>query len=150
VKMTIDRVYLNNLFFLFAYGGFFDQETGYFDEINHALGDRLKEEQLNVGGRKNRKKVVPLDLDRYVNTKEPGLYRVSVGKPHDYEAAQRWLLLTDLGAVAKRGNGEFLVWVSSLKDLSAVGDAKVTLLSDQNQVMASGRTDGSGLWRVKE
>jgi uncharacterized protein YfaS (alpha-2-macroglobulin family) len=150
VKMTIDRVYLNNLFFLFAYGGFFDQETGYFDEINHALGDRLKEVQLNAGGRKNKKKVVPLDLDRYVNTKEPGLYRVSVGKPDDYEAAQRWLLLTDLGAVAKRGNGEFLVWVSSLKDLSPAADAKVTVISDQNQVMASGRTDGSGVWRVKD
>ncbi|HEX4960239.1 MAG TPA: alpha-2-macroglobulin [Thermoanaerobaculia bacterium] len=150
VKMTIDRVYLNNLFFLFAYGGFNDEETGYFGELNHALGDRLKEETLNVGGKKNKKKVVPLSLDKYVNTKEPGLYRVSVGKPDDYEAAQRWLLLTDLGAVAKRGNGEFLVWVSSLKDLAAVGDAKVTLISDQNQTLASGRTDSSGLWRVKD
>ena len=28
VRMTIDRVYLNNLFFLFQYGGFFDSETG--------------------------------------------------------------------------------------------------------------------------
>ena len=150
VKMTIDRVYLNNLFFLFSYGGFYEEETGSFGELNHALGDRLKEEKLDAGGRKNKRKVVPLTLDKYVNTKEPGLYRVSVGKPDDYQAAQRWLLLTDLGAVAKRGNGEFLVWVSSLKDLTAVGDAKVTVLSDQNQTLASGRTDASGLWRVKD
>ncbi len=148
VRMTIDRVYLNNLFFLFQYGGFYDSEYGYFDELNHALGDRLKEETLDVGGAKNKRRVQAIDLDSFVDTKEPGLYRVSVGQPDAYEAAQRWLLLTDLGAVAKRGPGEILVWVSSLKDLSPVADAKVTLLSDQNQTMASGRTDGSGVWRV--
>jgi uncharacterized protein YfaS (alpha-2-macroglobulin family) len=148
VRMTIDRVYLNNLFFLFQYGGFYEDESGYFGELNHALGDRLKEETLDVGGAKNRKRIYPLDLDDWVNTKEPGLYRVSVGKPDDYEAQQRWLLLTDLGAVAKLGPGEVLVWVSSLEDLSPVADAKVTLLSDQNQTLAAGRTDGSGVWRV--
>ncbi len=149
VKMAIDRVYLNNLFFLFQYGGFFEEETGYFGELQHALGDRLKEVTLNVGGGKNKKRVAPISLDKYVNTKEPGLYRVSVGQPDSEQAAQRWLLLTDLGAVAKRGPaGEFLVWVSSLKDLSAVADARVTLLSDQNQTLASGRTDSTGVWRV--
>jgi uncharacterized protein YfaS (alpha-2-macroglobulin family) len=150
VKVTVDRVYLNNLFFLFQYGGFMDEETGYFGELNHALGDRLKEATLNVGGHKNKKRVYPVQLDKLVNTKEPGLYRVSVGKPDDAQATQRWLLLTDLGAVAKRGPGEFLVWVSSVKDLSPVADAKVTLISDQNQTLASGRTDGSGIWRTDD
>ncbi|HEY4597031.1 MAG TPA: MG2 domain-containing protein, partial [Thermoanaerobaculia bacterium] len=150
VKMTIDRVYLNNLFFLFEYGGFFEDEYGYAGELNHALGDRLKEVNLNVGGRKNKKRVYPLDLDKYIKTKEPGLYRVSVSKPDDNQANQRWLLLTNLGAVAKRGPGQFLVWVSSIKDLSPVAEAKVTLISDQNQTLASGRTDSSGIWRTDE
>ncbi len=150
VKMTIDRVYLNNLFFLFQYGGFMDEETGYFGELNHALGDRLKETTLNVGGRKNKRRTYPLDLDKFLDTKQPGLYRVSVGQPDAEEAAQRWVLLTDLGAVAKRGPGEFLVWVSSLKDLAPVADAKVTLISDQNQTLASGRTDGTGIWRTND
>ncbi|HEY2292848.1 MAG TPA: alpha-2-macroglobulin [Thermoanaerobaculia bacterium] len=150
VRMTIDRVYLNNLFFLFEYGGFYEDEYGYAGELNHALGDRLKEVNLNVGGRKNKKRVYPLDLDKYIKTKEPGLYRVSVSKPDDNQANQRWLLLTDLGAVAKRGPGQFLVWVSSIKDLSPVADARVTLISDQNQTLASGRTDSSGVWRTDE
>jgi uncharacterized protein YfaS (alpha-2-macroglobulin family) len=149
-RMTIDRVYLNNLFFLFEYGGFYDDEFGWVGELNHALGDRLKEVDLNVGGRKNKKRVFPIDLDKYIDTKAPGLYRVSVGQADSEEAAQRWVLMTDLGAVAKRGPGEFLVWVSSVKDLSPVGDAKVTLISDQNQTMASGRTDGSGIWRTAD
>jgi alpha-2-macroglobulin len=149
-KMTIDRVYLNNLFFLFQYGGFFEDEYGYAGELNHALGDRLKETTLKIGGHKNKKRIYPVDLDKYINTREPGLYRVSVSKPDDNEAKQRWLLLTDLGAVAKKGPGQFMVWVSSIKDLTPVADAKVTLISDQNQALASGRTDASGVWRTDD
>ena len=120
VRMTIDRVYLNNLFFLFQYGGFFERGVRLFRR------GQPRPRRPPQGRRRSRSaaartsaRSTPLDLDQYVNTKEPGLYRVSVGKPDDYEAAQRWLLLTDLGAVAKRGPGEFLVWVSSVKDLVA-------------------------------
>lgn len=150
VRMTIDRVYLNNLFFTFQYGGFFDYDYGYFGELSHALGDRLKEETLDVGGAKNKRRVFPIDLDRFVNTEEPGLYRVSVGKPDDWEARQRWILLTDLGVVTKKGQGEMVVWVSSLRDLSPVGGARVTLISDQNQTLAEGRTDGAGVFRIDD
>jgi peptide deformylase len=35
---------------------------------------------------KNRQRLTQLDLDDYVDTKQPGLYRVSVAKPDDSEA----------------------------------------------------------------
>jgi uncharacterized protein YfaS (alpha-2-macroglobulin family) len=151
VRMTIDRVYLNNLFFTFQYGGFFEADYGYFGELSHALGDRLKEVTLDVGGAKNKRRVTTVTLDRYVDVREPGLYRISVGRPDAWEAKQRWVLLTDLGTVVKRGEaGEMLVWVASLTDLSPVDGAKVTLISDQNQTLGEGRTDGSGIWRFSD
>lgn len=151
VQMSIDRVYLNNLFFLFQYGGFFGEETTYpGSEVHHALGNRVVRETLAVRSRPNQRVQTPLDLDGYVPKGKPGLYRVVVSRPEHWEGVQRWLLLTDLGAVAKRGDGEFLVWVSSFRDLGAVEGAKVTLLSDQNQVIGEGRTDGSGLWRLRD
>lgn len=150
VRMAIDRVYRNNLFFLFNYGGFFDEEYGYFGEIPHALGDRLKDETLEVGGGRNQRRITPITLDRYVDLKDPGLYRISVGKPDDWEAEQRWLLLTDLGIVAKRSQGELTVWVASVRDLAPVADARVTLVSTQNQPLGEGRTDASGIWRLRD
>ncbi|HEX7184844.1 MAG TPA: alpha-2-macroglobulin [Thermoanaerobaculia bacterium] len=150
VRMAIDRVYRNNLFFLFNYGGFFEEDYGYFGEVQHSLGDRLKEADLDLRGRRNQRKVTPLTLDRWIDPRKPGLYRVSVAKPDDYEAAQRWLLLTDLGVVAKRSKSELVVWISSIRDLSPVDGALVTLVSDQNQTMGQGRTDGSGVWRLPD
>ncbi len=151
VRMTIDRVYRNNLFFLFNYGGFYDGDYGYFDELPHALGDRLKEETISVGGGRNQKRVTPITLDNWIDIEDKGLYRVSVGQPDDWEAEQRWVLLTDLGLVVKKsGKGELMVWVASTRDLSPVSDAKVTLISDQNQTLGEGRTDGSGVWRLQD
>src|SRR5205085_2738689 len=54
---------------------------------------------------------------------------------------------TDIGIVAKRGGEDLVVWTSSFKDLSATADANVTVISDQNQVLATGHTDNRGLWR---
>ena len=150
VRVAVDRVYLNNLFFLFQYGGFFDDEYGWFGELNHALGNRMKEVTFDVGGRRNKPRVTPITLDRYVDTKQPGLYRVSVGQPDDWQAAQRWLLLTDLGVVAKKSGNELLVWIASFRDLAPVEGARVTLITDQNQPMGSGTTDGSGIWRLRD
>ncbi len=150
VRLAIDRVYRNNLFFLFQYGGGFAEESGWFDEIQHSLGDRLKDTTLELGGRRNQRKITPLTLDRQVDTGQPGLYRVLVGKPDDYEAQQRWLLLTDLGVVAKRAPGELLVQVSSFRDLAGIDGALVTLVSDQNQTLAQGRTDAAGVLRVRD
>lgn len=150
VRLAIDRVYRNNLFFLFEYAGGFEGETGWFDEIQHALGDRLKDTTLQLGGGRNQRQVTPLTLDRQIDPGQPGLYRVLVGKPDDYEAQQRWLLLTDLGVVAKKAPGELLVWVSSIRDLAPVEGALVTVVSDQNQTLAQVRTDGSGIFRLRD
>ena len=104
VRMTIDRVYLNNLFFLFQYGGFFEEEYGYFGELQHALGDRLKEETLNVGGAKNKRRVYAA-RPRQVGSipRSPASTGCRWVSRTPRRRAQRWLLLTDLGAVAKRG-----------------------------------------------
>ncbi len=151
VRLTIDRVYLNNLFFLFQYGGFFEGETTYAGGgVAHALGGRLLDTRIPVENRRNQTVHTPLSLDRRVPRGEPGLYRVVVSREGHWEGTQRWLLVTDLGAVAKRGEGEFMVWVSSFRDLGAVEGARVTLLSDQNQVIGEGRTDAQGIWRLAD
>jgi len=161
VRLTIDRVYRNNLFLLFQYGNFSEgEQTWSGSQIEHALGDRVDDETLKLGHPKNRKVLTPLTLDRHLKDKKPGLYRVVVsreGKSGDDDdeygggkAVQRWLLLTDLGAVAKHGDGEFLVWVASFKTLAPAAGARVTVLSDQNQTLGSGKTDESGLFRFKD
>src|SRR5207248_6704602 len=100
----------------------------------------------------NKKVVTTVSLEPLIKEHEPGLYRVMLysKEGQHYNFPTRWILITDLGVVAKRGTDDLVVWVSSFANLNAVGDANVTLLSDQNQVLASGHTDERGLWIIHD
>ncbi|MGH7820584.1 MAG: MG2 domain-containing protein, partial [Candidatus Binatia bacterium] len=150
LRLVVDRVYRNNIFYLFeSYGWSAWRDQYYNDRIQRSLGDRLATETLEVESRKNRSVTTPVSLDRWVKGKEPGLYRVAVSRSADSWGSQRWLLVTDLGIVARAADDELLVWVSSFATLAPVGGVSVRLLSDQNQTIASGRTDAEGIWRLE-
>ncbi len=150
VRLSVDRVYLNNLFFLIDYGGGLSTDSTYYgDTVSRALGDRIAETRLGLDSQRNEPAKTVLSLDPYLQKGKKGLYRVLLSRPGDWQAAQRWLLLTDLGAVAKKGEGEITVWISSSRDLSPVSGARVTLVSDQNQTLAQGFSDGAGRWRFR-
>ncbi len=151
LELAVDRVYRNNLFFFLQYGGGFDQDTVYRgDNVWHPFGDRLVEKKLRLRGARNAKVTTVLSLDEQVDVRQPGLYRVLLGRTDHWQAPQRWLLVTDLGAVAKQGTGEFLVWALSHRTLAPVAGAAVELISDQNQTIARGTTDAAGFWRFRD
>ncbi|MEE9561749.1 MAG: MG2 domain-containing protein, partial [Thermoanaerobaculia bacterium] len=151
LRLAIDRAYLDNLFFLFEFGGLMRSDSTYAGaQLRRAFGDRIVEETLEIEAERNTQQTTVLPVGRYVAEDSPGLYRVLVSRPGQWQAAQRWILLTDLGAVAKRSGSEVLVWVSSVTKLKPVTGARVTLVSDQNQVIAAGRTDAEGLWRFRD
>lgn len=151
VQLTVDRVYPNNLFTLFQYQRYLLGSSSYRGSgVPRALGDRLADETLRISGQRDRRVVTPLALDRWVSQAEPGLYRVAVGRPEEWQVEQRWVLITDIGVVAKEGEGELLVWLSSFADLEPVAGARVRLVSDQNQTLGEGVSDGSGLVRFSD
>lgn len=150
VDLTVDRVYRNNLFWLFADYGWtvFDPDFNP-SGLNASLGDRVYEKRLNVPAAPNRVSRSTLDLGKAIDGATPGFYRVGLTLPGAWSGSQRWVLVTDLGLVAKRGADELLVWVNSFADLAPKAGARMTLRSERNQVLASGVTDADGLWRVK-
>ena len=162
-QLTIDRAYANNLFFLFDYADLLGADSTYTgSSIRHTFGDRIVDETVQVKADRNTQAttVVPVGQvlsDYFVEhghpsgaPDRPGLYRVLISRPGQWEATQRWLLLTDLGAVVKKAPGEVLAWVSSVRTLAPIAGARVTLISDQNQTIAQGRTDADGFWRFRD
>ncbi|QLA20145.1 alpha-2-macroglobulin family protein [Desulfolutivibrio sulfoxidireducens] len=148
-QLIVDRVYLNNLFaFLnFDYSAMDEAFTGQY--LSHSLGDRLVKTRLPLSAPQNTAVTTPVNLEKYISEHTPGLYRVALSLPDQYEGGQRLVLITDLGVVAKRGNTDILVFVASFSNLASVSGATVRILSDQNQEIARGTTDASGLFRAK-
>jgi uncharacterized protein YfaS (alpha-2-macroglobulin family) len=147
--LIIDRIYCNNLFPLFSmeYSDFEDEFGG--GELNSSLGDRIVNDRIPLPYKNNAVVTTPVNLGNYIQGHAPGLYRVALTVPGKFEGFQRYVLITDIGIVAKHGLDDFLVWTASYSTLSPIAGAKVRILSYQNQELASGVTDDKGLFRAK-
>jgi uncharacterized protein YfaS (alpha-2-macroglobulin family) len=160
-KLAIDRVYRNNLFFyLQSTGSSNTDEDGEYEPyyrayyqagpVAHSYGDRIVEKELTFPSTPNVRTTSTIPLGSLVRSASPGLYKVSIFRGDDeWSGSIRWILITDLGIVAKRSAGEMVIWAASFKDLTPIGGAEVTLLSDQNQTVAHGRTDERGFWTAR-
>ncbi|WP_300160333.1 alpha-2-macroglobulin [Solidesulfovibrio sp.] len=148
-ELAVDRVYFNNLFPFFSvtYSAFDDEYEG--GEVNSSFGDRIVSERIPLRYKNNAAVVTPVNLEKYIQGHEPGLYRVALTVPGKFQGAQRYVLVTDIGIVAKQGQGDLLVWTASYSSLAPVAGASVRVLSYQNQELAAGTTDDKGLFRAK-
>ena len=148
-RLIIDRIYCNNLFPLFSmdYSAFDDDFGG--GAINSNLGDRIVDERIPLPYKNNTVVTTPVNLEKYIQNHTPGLYRVALTVPGKFQGFQRYVLITDIGIVAKHGLNDFLVWTASYSSLAPIAGAKVRILSYQNQELASGTTDQHGLFRAQ-
>ncbi|WP_319780961.1 alpha-2-macroglobulin [Maridesulfovibrio sp.] len=151
VDIAVDRVFPNNLFSLFTHYGYmaFDPDT-YGGGISAALGNRIFSGRLKTPGQKNEKTTTPLSIKSFIAEGGKGLYRIAATIPGKGQGVQRWVMITDLGVVAKQGEDETLFWISSLSNLKPVVDAKVQLISNRNQILATGTTNSRGMLVLKD
>ncbi len=150
IDLTVDRVYLNNLFFLFqSYGYSVWRDEFYQGTVGDYLGGRMAEElDFKIANKLNQQVSTVLNLQKYIPQNEPGLYQVGILPKGEYQGVQKWVLITDIGIVAKKGKDDFLVWTSSFSNLGPVTGADVRVISDQNQLIARGKTDAKGIFRA--
>ncbi|MFP5258238.1 MAG: alpha-2-macroglobulin family protein, partial [Acidobacteriota bacterium] len=148
-ELSVDRVYFNNMFPLFTmdYSAFEDEYGG--GGVNSSLGDRIFNGRVPVRHKSNAVETTPLNLEKYIQGQEPGLYRVALTVPGKFEGFQRFVCVTDIGIIAKQGQGDLLVWTASVTSLAPMAGASVKIFSHQNQELASGTTDAQGLFRAK-
>ena len=92
-------------------------------------------------------KLLNVELDKinfYDNKKGIYVLEVSSDKKH-WLRVNRLLCLSDIGLITKIGNNDMYVFASSIKDADAIKGAEITVLSTNNQQIASVMTDNDGV-----
>ncbi|WP_243312266.1 alpha-2-macroglobulin family protein [Fundidesulfovibrio agrisoli] len=148
-NVRIERVFRNNIFFSLSYYGDSTFESEGYEDVLPYLGDEIANFSLDLKRPRNEKQLTNMDVESRVKDSESGLYRITVEQAEGGSGRrQKWLLMTDLGIAAKRGQDDLLVWVASYKDTAPVAGARVKVVSTKNQVLFQGVTDKNGLWRT--
>lgn len=147
VALEIDKIFANNLVqVLNAYNLTDNDGYYYYGAPLAALGTNLHREDLVVPLQRNQEVVTPLAMGDYLMDERRGIFRVTA-REHDrrWRSTTRWVVATDIGLVAKQAGDALWVWANSLTDLDAIANAEVTLYSQNNQILATARTDAEGI-----
>ena len=145
VEVEIEKVFANNIVYLAS--------AQNWRRWTNNIGKPVHQEELELESVLNEEVTTPLSLKDYISgvgakhaSPLLGVFKITVRSPHErWRSATQWVMITDMGIMAKRTNDELWVWVNSLASLEPVADAKITLISHNNQTLLTGTTDAEGL-----
>jgi uncharacterized protein YfaS (alpha-2-macroglobulin family) len=124
--------------------------------VHHLQGAKVEatsrvvlDKTIEVSLPPNEPKELALDLQGLLPA-QAGIYRVKATATNRRWACDRAIVtITDLAITAKTERGGSLVWVTSLRTGKPVAGAVVKALSFNNQVLASVKSNGQGIARLR-
>src|SRR6202007_1890682 len=78
-----------------------------------------------------------------------GVYHVLIRSDKDYWVRDsRYISLSDLGLIAKEGQGKIFVFANSIKSAAPVDQVSVSVYSANNQLIGTGTTNSQGVAEI--
>jgi uncharacterized protein YfaS (alpha-2-macroglobulin family) len=161
VNIEVSQVFKNNiLYFLrnsdsYSYYGYNDEgdendeEGGYSYQPEYDAGNYGRtyfEKSVNLKNQINKSEKFNINLDQAFKEKQKGIFILNVRSKDDrWRRASKFVSMSDIGIIAKRGVDELIVFVNSIADTHPLDDVDITLISTNNQSVLSGKTDSKGI-----
>ncbi|MBN1825483.1 MAG: Ig-like domain-containing protein [Candidatus Eisenbacteria bacterium] len=143
VSLQVNQIFPNNLVHLL------DDvdpaaEYGYYSL--RSLGREVKRFGIPIADAGNAPSTTPLSVAEILDEHGWGVYQfVAYSTETRWRRAMRWVVATDIGLTAKESGDRLLIWANSLLTLDPIADAEIRLLSRNNQLLATARTDAEGI-----
>jgi hypothetical protein len=163
LAVRFSQVFQNNLVFFLDGGRYYDYSYGEYDdeegEGGRAItrkyrymvgnyGHQLRFDTLKIDAAVNREVTTQLDLSPVLGSGYKGFYVVEIADPAQaWRSTSKLISVSDLGLIVKQSGDEVLVFVTNLMTTEPASGVQVSLISTSNQVIVSGKTDGSGVAR---
>ncbi|MEX2115923.1 MAG: alpha-2-macroglobulin [Bacteroidota bacterium] len=158
LNIRVSQVFQNNLVHFLHQGRSYDYDYEYDEETGEErysrkyryhvgnFGRMLEFKKIAIENTQNTEVTTRLDLSPYLNTGYKGFYLVEIANPKEaWRSTSKLVSISDLGIIVKRSDRELMAFVVSLETSEPVGGATVSLLSTNNQVMGTQKTDGDGV-----
>ena len=121
----------------------------------HKYPDRFRTDVLDIKSAPPNKEIITkVPLKDYLTGKGGGIFKVNIQNAEGWRYAEKLILITDLGIVAKRAGDELWVWVNSLDSLAPVPQATVELIGDRRwgiqniKTIRTAKTNTNGFVKV--
>lgn len=157
LQVRVSQIFQNNLVhFLdqgrhYDYDYYEDEEEGYSyrRKYRYSVGNygrELDDKKITIGSATNRELSTQINLASYLRTDYKGFYLVEIANPTEsWRSTAKLISISNLGIIIKRSNDELLVFVVSLESNKPESGVQISLISTNNQIIATQRTDGDGV-----
>lgn len=155
LEYEVSKVYKNNIvhflnYHSYSYNDDYSYEYSPYYYVEN-FGKPLFTKKMKSQKGYNWLNKVNIDLSELKSDNSKGLYVIDARSSEDrWIRAGKVISLTDLGLIAKKGNNEMIVFVNSISTTEPVKDVEITLLSNTNQTLLSGKTDSKGIVHFKD
>ncbi len=145
INIKIAKIYKNNLV------QFLRSSNRYNDWYSIGkTGKMVHTEEIEIDSVKNETVITPIDVGHFFDEGVRGIFQVTARSDKEYWVRKTNIaMITDIGIVASLADDDLFVWVNSLSTLAPIKNAEITLYSNNNQVIASGRTNNKGALLIK-
>ncbi len=157
VEIEVSQVFKNNiLHFLNQYGYYYYYDEYEYESYNPSyyvgdFGETLYEEKIKLPQGQNWLKSFTVNLNKTLGQKFKGIYTVSVRSAEErWRSDSKMVAISDLGIISKIAGNEIYVFVNSIRGAQPVADAEVNIISTNNQIILTGKTNGSGVVVFKD
>jgi uncharacterized protein YfaS (alpha-2-macroglobulin family) len=153
-EVEVFQVFRNNLVYFLNQGTqwryYYDDVSDYYhDYYEYSVndyGNSLYKEKIDLSNRENWLEKFTINLDKALNPRFKGIFVINVRANE-----QRWIndskiiSMSDLGIIAKQSANQITVFINSISEAEPVADVEVSIISTNNQVILSGKTDNNGV-----
>lgn len=140
ITVEVEQVFVNNI----AY--FLSGDKGRYYGNTYNIGRKIFAKDYILTSAKNEQHESTFDLGEVVGDTLQGIYAVSIRrKDNRWDYAERRVMITDLGIMARISDNFLMVWVNSLSETQPVSGVDVKLISLNNQALVEGRTGKDGV-----
>lgn len=164
VKVTISKVYENNLLAAGRYGyspntyeyyGGDDEEGEYYDYSDYyggeaSFGDIIYQKEIETKSlpRYGNSRLFTFNIDDKLKDYK-GIYHIRIQSTEDYwRREERMISLTDIGLIAKESKDKILVFANSIQTAESMSGVNVSVYGKNNQLIGNATTDASGVAEV--
>lgn len=158
VEVEYYQVFTNNLLF-YLYNNDYeyyydDYDYGYYygrDAHVGNYGKFIHRDTVTIGDYENRLDKFNVNFADHIDQRFKGAYVVEVRDMDDrWRSDSRIVLMSDIGIIARKARDEILVFCNDLATNDPITGVEISVISSNNQTLATGKTDAQGVARIKD
>ncbi|HLP21256.1 MAG TPA: MG2 domain-containing protein, partial [Chitinophagales bacterium] len=154
VKISISKIYENNLLAAQRYGYYTNDYEGEYYEgdgdyygSDAVMGDVIYEKEIETKTlpRYGNSRLFKFNIEDKLKDMK-GIYHIKIQSTEDYWRSEaRFISLSDIGLIAKESKDKIFVFTNSITSAESLSGVNVTVYGKNNQAVGSGTTDANGV-----